>query len=321
MPNVCALVVTYNRPELLIECLKAIVNQSTIVSELIIIDNFSSEETLGILLEHNFIPQYSHNDISKGGLLQYNYKINNSIIKIHFQRLSKNTGGAGGFNIGMRYFYEKTNCEYLWLMDDDCLPIASALEKIVDANLFLHQLEINIGFIASRTLCDDGLMCRMTQPVTKLIDALSVYDKRFPCIEIENASFVSLFIPRIIIKECGLPFKEYFIWCDDLEYTTRITKKYHSYIALESVVIHKTANNISSSDEISEDNFFKHKFGIRNKISWILCFKGTLHFIFLSYKTFGQIIRADLTLFKKFILLKSLINGWFFKPEIEYLHD
>ncbi|WP_415837504.1 glycosyltransferase, partial [Parendozoicomonas haliclonae] len=41
----CALVVTYNRPKLLVRCLDALVNQSLKLDAIIIIDNGSGIET------------------------------------------------------------------------------------------------------------------------------------------------------------------------------------------------------------------------------------------------------------------------------------
>ena len=37
------------------------------------------------------------------------------------------------------------------------------------------------------------------------------------------ASFVSLFIPSHVVYDVGLPIREFFIWADDLEYTTALT--------------------------------------------------------------------------------------------------
>lgn len=48
-------------------------------------------------------------------------------------------------------------------------------------------------------------------------------EKVFP---IKAAIFVSLLIKASLIKEFGYPIKVFFIWSDDIEYTTSITKKH-----------------------------------------------------------------------------------------------
>ena len=59
-------------------------------------------------------------------------------------------------------------------------------------------------------------------------------------IKIEAATFVSLLINGEAIKKCGLPCKDFFIWGDDTEYTTRITRNFGpAYMVGKSVAIHK----------------------------------------------------------------------------------
>jgi GT2 family glycosyltransferase len=317
MNKICALVVTYNRPELLLECIRSVINQSQFsISDLIIVDNFSNVETPMLLLDNGFIPKFLTDFIEQGGILYHEYQFNNKVIKIHYKRLNGNTGGAGGFNLGMRYFYEKTNSDFLWLMDDDCIPQEDSL-----ANLILAQQQLSkitkVGFLASKTITENGDICYMTQPVIKKNLGLSVYSSDCHCLEIENAAFVSLFIERKIIKQSGYPIKEYFIWCDDLEFTTRVAKNYSGFLVLDSIVVHKTLQNLTALDEVNAKNFFKHKFGMRNKISWLLHYKSFLHALFYSLKFIKLIYHADILFINKVLLFKSIIYGWFFNPKIE----
>lgn len=317
--NVCALVVTYNRPQLLCDCLTAIVNQSTSVSEIIILDNYSDEMTLSTLFHAQFIPQYSPEIIITGGVLQFEYltSISNRI-KIHYYRLPQNTGGAGGFNAGMRYFYEQTKCNFLWLMDDDCIPSPTALEKLIFANNMLST-KVKVGFLVSRTITPDGRACRMTHPIVEKLSGAEYYSTQLPVLVVENAAFVSFFISRDLIREFGLPIREYFIWVDDLEFSTRITAKYQGFFVLDSVVTHKTLLNQTSSDGINMMNYFKYQYGIRNKVSWLRKTKGMPHALFFSIKFFSLIISSEVNLCKKFALFCALVKGWFFNPSIELL--
>ena len=58
---------------------------------------------------------------------------------------------------------------------------------------------------------------------------------------------VSLFIKAETVKELGLPIKDFFVWSDDWEFTSRISKKYNSYYVKDSVVIHKSNSNVGAS--------------------------------------------------------------------------
>jgi glycosyltransferase involved in cell wall biosynthesis len=48
-PRVCAVVVTYNRPALLRECLLALQEQTRTVDEILVVDNASTDDTRAML--------------------------------------------------------------------------------------------------------------------------------------------------------------------------------------------------------------------------------------------------------------------------------
>ena len=104
--SVCAVVVTYNRKDLLRLCLRSLLAQSHSLDEIIVVDNASTDGTDLIIAEE--FPQ------------------------INYQRLSENGGGAGGFHFGMKLSFERGH-EWIWVMDDDAVPTEGALERMIEA--------------------------------------------------------------------------------------------------------------------------------------------------------------------------------------------
>ena len=85
MPNsVAAVVVTFNRSRLLLECLASLLGQTQRLAKIIVIDNASSDGTQQALASHGYL---AHPDID-------------------YVRLPHNTGGAGGFHEGVKRGYE-----------------------------------------------------------------------------------------------------------------------------------------------------------------------------------------------------------------------
>ena len=68
------------------------------------------------------------------------------------------------------------------------------------------------------------------------------------------ASFVSLFLPAGIVREMGLPIKDFFIWTDDWEFTRRISRKYLFCAVADSVVIHKSKSNMGANIVTESEN-------------------------------------------------------------------
>ena len=123
MSRVHAVVVTYNRKELLKECIDAILNQSVPVEKLILIDNNSTDGTNEYLEEYGYM---------KNPVIEY-------------KRLSENIGGAGGFYEGMK-LARSYSPDWIWIMDDDTVPTASCLEELLKAKKVIKG---KVSFLAS----------------------------------------------------------------------------------------------------------------------------------------------------------------------------
>ena len=190
--NICAVIVTFNRKELLKESIEAVVNQTVKVKEIQIIDNHSTDGTISLL--NNLKNKYNN---------------------LNYISLKKNIGGAGGFNIGINEAVRK-NSDYIWIMDDDTIPNKDALEKLIHNEIWNE----NWSFLCSKVLWTDKSICKMNIP-NYISD---VYQKNNLINKVKTATFVSLLIKSDSVKKVGLPIKEFFIWGDDFEYTLRLSE-------------------------------------------------------------------------------------------------
>ena len=121
--SVCAVVVTYNRRNLLIECLSALLKQTFPLQGIYLIDNASTDGTPELLLEKGYIyelPPPNLKDPWEKEFIIQNHTDSGSI-KLHYVRMPKNTGSSGGFYEGVKRGYER-GYDWLWLMDDDSEP-------------------------------------------------------------------------------------------------------------------------------------------------------------------------------------------------------
>ena len=131
--KVAAVVVTYNRKELLKENIECLLAQIPEAPELLVIDNHSTDGT------KEYIQEY----IDSNRILYYD--------------TGSNLGGAGGFQFGLKTAVE-SGYEFVWLMDDDSMPTNTALEELVKA---YDEIPGEIGFLASKVVWTDGSICNM----------------------------------------------------------------------------------------------------------------------------------------------------------------
>lgn len=209
--RVCAVVVTYNRRALLEECLTALGAQTRPVDHILVVDNASGDGT----------PDFVRERFPDAELLA----------------LERNVGGAGGFRAGIERAHA-AGCDWLWLMDDDTIPTAEALEELVAAPARLDGVTPTV--LASKVLNESGELHVFNRPWPRVSDFPGIVDGvEHGLLEIRYASFVSILVRADAVDRHGLPLADYFIWSDDLEFTARILRHERGYLVPSSVVIHK----------------------------------------------------------------------------------
>lgn len=171
---------------------------------------------------------------------------------------------------------------------------------------------------------NDKEVCVMNYPVQHdewCKQAYFINEGLFP---IKSTSFVSCYFRRNVVKNVGLPIKEFVIWKDDTEYTERISSRYPSYFVTASKVIHKIKNNVATPiEEDSTDRLWRYKYLYRN-ISYIMRMKGfkkVLHFYYATLKDIRRILKSDCNgkLKRISIILSGLISGWSLSQRLKSL--
>jgi len=286
-------VVTYNRLQLLKEVVDSLRAQTMKDYDIVIVNNGSTDGT------SNWLEKQT------------------DIITI----TQDNLGGAGGFHTGMKYVAEH-GYEYCWVMDDDVVCNPTALEELIKA----YNAVPETGFVCSRVVGINGKP--MNTPTAlgayKDGDYTDTFElvNEHQMVRVTTATFVSVLIKTNIIRSIGLPYKEFFIWGDDTEYTQRISNKYRCYVACKSEVLHKRViqkalSFYEETDERRLQNYFymirntnylkyrklskRAKFGIIRR-----GFKESIYFWLKGDKTRAKVL---------FRAYKSLMS---FNPQIKY---
>ena len=293
-PKICAVVVTYNRLELLKLCIESLKKQTISLDEILIINNSSTDGTEEWLEKQNdliFITQ-------------------------------RNTGGAGGFHTGIKTAYEK-GFDWIWCMDDDVIAHQDALEKLLLTERH-YYISGQIGFLASKVLWENGELNRINLPClwrNKLVCRIDNVNNIEKDCQIDIASFVSILVSREAIKQVGYPTKEYFIYLDDTEYTLRMLK-FHNFYVVDSIVTHLTKSNEESRYLFdSEPEIQKSFYGFRNRIYFFKS-KNAKHLFRIIASFLMHLIKTinykKHSFFRLLRLTNAAIYGGFFNQLGEY---
>jgi rhamnopyranosyl-N-acetylglucosaminyl-diphospho-decaprenol beta-1,3/1,4-galactofuranosyltransferase len=233
--TVVAVVVTYNRRDLVAETLRALLAQTRGLDAIVVVDNASTDGSGDVA-----------RDVAPGADLV---------------RLSRNTGGAGGFTVGIERAISKHAADRVWVMDDDTVPTPTALEELLKVARRVPTAKL----LASRVVWVDGRDHPMNTPRRRAVgaDAMAKLTglRAYP---FRSASFVSLLIPTSGVAARGLPIADYFLWNDDFEFSTRLVRGGIGLLCERSVVEHRT--KLFSDTEADPGARFYYE--VRNKI-WL----------------------------------------------------
>jgi GT2 family glycosyltransferase len=211
--TVCAVVVTYNRIELLRECLAAVTGQTLVPGTVLVVDNASTDGTREM--------------------------VRDEFPAAEVLALPVNEGSSGGFHEGMKAAVAR-GVDWLWVMDDDTIPAPDALEQLLRARDNLNGLP-EPALLASKVLWTDGKLHPMNWPAPALLDVdRFVEGVENNVVPIRANTFPSLLVKREAVERHGPPRKGFWIWADDIDFTQRILRYEPGYLVPQSVALHKT---------------------------------------------------------------------------------
>jgi len=314
--TVCAVVVTYNRKDLLIECLMALRKQTRPLQRVYIIDNASTDDTPQLLLETGYIEILPPLELSspwEKEIKVFTFGKSTAPIKVHYVRMNKNTGGAGGFYEGMLRANQH-NFDWLWLMDDDGYPPEKCLE------ILLQEAKTNGIEAINPLVVDKNNHSQLSFGLGKnlmTVDELMMKFGNNSLLLNKGNPFNGTLLHRNVVAKCGFVKKEMFIWGDEQEYflrlnaagfnyaTTLKTKYYHPLSKSETISYFFGLFSVQVKPQSLEMNYYRNMaYIIKNYARFP---KTAMIRSFLKYSIFFM-LKAD---FKKiWTFLSYFLDGW-----------
>jgi len=213
--RVIAAVVTYNRRELLAECLIALLAQTHPVQRVFVVDNASTDGTESYLRERRLLDESG----------------------IVYVPLPDNLGGAGGFARAVE-LTRAEDCDWIWLMDDDSEPVPDALERLLRAPP--AQDNGTVAVCPKVVYADGGIDANQRGHFRRRLLPLDAvrYVDGLP-VELGFVSFVGALVRTAAARAAELPRADFFVWGDDVEYSFRLRRLGKLILIPESVIVHK----------------------------------------------------------------------------------
>ena len=317
--KICAIIVTYNRKDLLLRCIDAVSTQTFKCQSILIVDNASTDGTLEAL----------------SSKFSFSYNIENDIltelgcindISIKYIRKVNNEGGAGGFYTGMKTAYESGEYDGYWMMDDDGYPSEDCIEQ---------QLKYlgDYDYIMPTSIDIDNHSCLSWPTVLRSKGKTSSYSelkKSWGEIMEYVYPFNGSLLSNRLVAAVGYVDKRLFIWGDEYDHYWRCKIAGFKPITVISAQFYHPANKMT---------FVPILFGLVNvpyvDQKWkMVCLARNYTYIYRHYKQWYKIplkfllytwlfLVTKKASFKEWFLYISSVKDGFkedFSRHLKYLH-
>ncbi len=290
--KIAVVIVTYNRAEILKDCITSIRLLSVQPDDIIVINNGSTDNT------KDWLDAQSGLDVTN----------------------KNNDGSAGAYYAGIRRALD-IKADYIWLMDDDGIANTDALEQLLNAK----EIVKDFSFLCSKIISRDDVF--MNAPAVD--NTMSKYNypvwgqfAEYAITAVKNATYISLFINAKNLYTAGLPCRDFYFWADDIDFTTRLHKTGPAFMVGKSIVKHLRANP-KTPDILTETEprrIALHFYNIRNTVYLVRRDNSTLFFakaLFFHVKNMLKCFGTTKGAKKAGIYFKGIWAGLFFRPSLE----
>lgn len=278
--KIYSVIVTYgNRFNLLKRVIESALKEG--VSKIIVIDNNSIKE-------------------SKDKLLEFEKELGKEKLKVVY--LDDNYGSAGGYKRGLEEAYNDSECDYIWLLDDDNEPQKDSLVVLKEFWTKLKQKNKNekislLSYRKDRITYKEAITSNkpdlvlgkrnsflafhvvdIPRKILKIIKSKfniskPLDDKNITSGKVSVAPYGGMFFHKNIINTILFPCEDFYLYADDHEWSYRITKNDGDiYLLINSKIEDiDTSWNISNEHKnsfktIATGNKFRMYYSTRNRV-------------------------------------------------------
>jgi GT2 family glycosyltransferase len=304
--KVIAIVLTYNRKELVAGCLRGCLDQTDPPDQIFLLDNGSTDGTREFLRERRILDDP----------------------RIAYLSLRKNVGPAAGFDLLTRLAYE-AGCDWMWVMDDDTIPSRNALEELKRAFIENFTSPEQVGFLTSSIISRDGQPNNVPD-----IDLRADPGRcatwgdllRSGMVKVRWSTLLSALIPRSTLTRVGSLSPQFYFSGEDIDFALRVTEILPAYVVGKSVVTHlrQLTGVFSILREPDPERIRMYYYFYRNNVYIRHRYYSDFRMLLYVAKGAWEIIQALLRqkqyrLLRASVIARGILRGLVFRPKYRSL--
>lgn len=239
--SVCVILVNFKNEQKTVDCLRALEKSTIQPACVCVVDNASTEESKRFFLSQTFG------------------------VQVRWIWNKENRGFAAACNQGIRALREEFASTYIWLLNNDTLPEADALQKLLEKAI-ATQAGITGSQIKKANGEFSGGVCFIHPKLATVRRPGSPDDTGFDYVE--GSSFL---ISPDCLKKTGLLSEDYFLYFEESDYCWQAKRKGFTLAwATDSVIWHDIGSSTGSEIAKGAVPYFIDCLMIRNRIHFAL---------------------------------------------------
>ncbi|MGA8533238.1 MAG: glycosyltransferase family 2 protein [Candidatus Tumulicola sp.] len=247
LPRVVAVVLNWNAWSDTIACVESLLASSQVPYQIVICDNGSVDDSVARILEwaktRDGFVSYENPEAALDGPALYS--------PLALIALPKNGGYAYGNNIGIRYAIDRSNAEYVWILNNDTVAERDALERMVE----VAESNPSVGIVGSKLLRYDapdtiqamggGYIIPVLCHDTQLSSGRSAATVEAAPIPLDHIVGASLLVRAEAVYGVGLIDESYFLYREETDWCIRMRRAgWKLYCCSQAIVWHKQSHSI-----------------------------------------------------------------------------
>lgn len=272
-PLVIIVILNYNGWSDTIECLESILKSDYNNFKIVLVDNDSTDGSILKIKEWakgNLVVGNSFHPSFENLIFPFHPKpINIQPNTVKFSELGhksiiliqayQNNGFSAGNNIGIVYSLEDSQCEFVWLLNNDTIVPPDCLKELV-----IHSsADSNLGLLGAKLVYYSkpeviqalaGTINKNTGASTELGQGQNLEFRLQEDVPFDYIVGASMFAKRKFIEDVGLMCEDYFLYNEEPDWCLRALKKGWAYnVCYNSVVYHKQGSSTGNSSKIKSE--------------------------------------------------------------------
>jgi GT2 family glycosyltransferase len=283
LAHVCVIVLNWNGWQDTIECLESLWRLSQSDIQIIVVDNGSTDDSCDRILEWAIANR--RDDVPYAGHHPSQEKPQEDGSTVLFAttgfvviEAETNGGYAAGNNVGIRWALASTDCELVWILNNDCVVEPDSLSCMMKAMSDDSQVQICGATVRSyqepnRILMTGGTrLSHVTFHSTPVVLGVSERTQEIVQKRLSYVSGACMLVRRSLFERVGLLSESYFLFFEEPDFMERAGRDCRLAVAFDAIVYHKEGGTTGSVSATRHKSPLADYYSFRSRLVFVSAF-------------------------------------------------